>query len=97
MILICEREANFVAARDAIVEAVAKGDLSVAALDEASERIDRLIELAGEYEPFYQSEYDVVSSDMAKLKRALKAAENNEEYAPLYGTEEGSERHSSNF
>lgn len=97
MILICEREANFVAARDAVVEAVEKGDLSVEALDEASERIDRLIDLAGEYEPFDQSEFDVVSSDLAKLKRALKAAENNEEYAPLYGTEEGSERHSSNF
>jgi beta-N-acetylhexosaminidase len=97
MILICEQEANFVAARDSIVEAVERGDLPVAALDQASERIDRVVKMAGEYEPFDQSEFDAVAGDMAELKRALKAAENNEEYAPLYGTKEGSERHSSNF
>ncbi|HEX8141660.1 MAG TPA: glycoside hydrolase family 3 N-terminal domain-containing protein [Pyrinomonadaceae bacterium] len=97
MILICEREANFVAARDSIVEAVEKGDLHVEALDQASERMNRLIELAGEYEPFDQAEFETVSTEMRELKRALKAAENNEEYAPPYGTAEGSERHSSNF
>jgi beta-N-acetylhexosaminidase len=97
MILICEKEANFVAARDSIVEAVESGDLSVDALDQASERIDRVLKIAGEYEPFDQEEFDRVSRDMTELKRALKAAENNEEYAPVYGTAEGSERHSSNF
>jgi beta-N-acetylhexosaminidase len=97
MILICEQEANFVAARDALVEAAERGDLSVEALDQASERIDRVLAIAGVYEPFDQKEFDQVSHDIVELKRALKAAENNEEYAPLYGTEEGSERHSSNF
>jgi beta-N-acetylhexosaminidase len=97
MILICEKEANFVAARDLLVQAVEQGDLSVEALDQASERIDRVLKIAGEYETFDQSEFDAVSRDMVELKRALKAAENNEEYAPLYGTAEGSERHSSNF
>ncbi|HYY58009.1 MAG TPA: glycoside hydrolase family 3 N-terminal domain-containing protein [Pyrinomonadaceae bacterium] len=97
MILICEQEANFVAARDAIVEAVEKGDLAVEALDKASQRIDDLLKIAGEYEPFDQAEFDAVSRDMAELKHALKAAENSEEYAPLYGTSEGGKRQSSNF
>jgi beta-N-acetylhexosaminidase len=97
MILICEQEANFVAARDAVVEAVERDDLSVEALDQSGERLDRVLGIAGEYEPFDQEEFDQVSHDMAELKLALKAAENNEEYAPLYGTAEGSERHSSNF
>jgi beta-N-acetylhexosaminidase len=97
MILICEQAANFVAARDAIVEAVESGDLSVEALDTAGQRIDRLLEVAGEYEPFDQDEFELVSRDIAELNLALKAAENNEEYAPLYGTEEGGPRRSSNF
>jgi beta-N-acetylhexosaminidase len=97
MILICEKEANFVAARDAIVEAAMTGDLPMEALDRAVERIDRVLEIAGDYDSFDQSEFEAVSHDMAELKRALKAAENNEEYAPLYGTAEGSERRSSNF
>jgi beta-N-acetylhexosaminidase len=97
MILICEREANFVAARDAIVEAVEKNELSVDSLIRASERIDRVVSLAGEPEQFDQDEFEVVSRDIAELKRALKAAENDEEYAPFFGTPEGGERRSSNF
>ncbi|HEV7377288.1 MAG TPA: glycoside hydrolase family 3 N-terminal domain-containing protein [Pyrinomonadaceae bacterium] len=97
MILICEREANFVAARDAIVEAVEEKRLSVDSLKRAGERIDRVLNLAGEPEQFDQDEFETVSRDIAELKRALKAAENDEEYAPLFGTPEGGERRSSNF
>jgi beta-N-acetylhexosaminidase len=97
MILICEKEANFVAARDAIVKAVEQGELSLEALDQAGERIDRVLKLASECETFDGAEFETASRDIAELKRALKAAENDEEYAPLYGTPEGSERHSSNF
>ena len=97
MILICEQEANFVAARDAIVEAVTKGDLAVEALDRAGRRIDHVLALAGEYESFDQVEFEKVSHDMAELKRVLKAAENEEEYVPFYGTPEGGKRRSSNF
>jgi beta-N-acetylhexosaminidase len=97
MILICEQEANFVAARDAIVEAVEQGELSVELLDYAGERIDRVLKLASECESFDQEEFKTACGDIAELKRALKAAENDEEYAPDYGTPEGSERRSSNF
>ncbi|MGB9182136.1 MAG: glycoside hydrolase family 3 N-terminal domain-containing protein [Pyrinomonadaceae bacterium] len=97
MILICEKEANFIAARDAIVEAVEAGELNVEALEETGKRIDRVLTVAGDCEQFNQAEFDTVSCDIAELKRALHAAENDEEYAPLYGTPEGSERRSSNF
>src|SRR5256714_8920601 len=97
MILICEQEANFVSARDAIVEAVEKGELQVDALDGASRRIDEVLAIAGEYESFTQDDFDTASRDIAELKRALQAAENDEEYAPLYGTPDGDDRHSSNF
>lgn len=97
MILICEHEANFVAARDAIVEAVEKGELPVQALDGASRRMEQALKLAGEYESFDQTEFETLCRDMTELKRALKAAENDEEYAPLYGTPEGKDRRSSNF
>lgn len=97
MILICEKEANFIAARDAIVEAVEEGELAIEALEEASKRIDRVLTVAGDWEQFNQTEFDTVSHDIAELKRALHAAEMDEEYAPLYGTPEGSERRSSNF
>ena len=97
MVLICEQEANFVAARDLIVESIKQGRLSLEALDSAGGRIDRVLALAGEYEPFDQEVFDAVSRDIAELKRALQAAENDEEYAPLYGTSEGGERRSSNF
>jgi len=97
MILICEQEANFIAARDRIVEAVEENKLSVDALDRAGERIDRVLKIAGEPEQFDQDEFDVVSRDIAELKRALKAAELTGEYAPVFGTPEGGERRSSNF
>ena len=97
MILICEQEANFVSARDAIVEAVEKGELQVDALDRVSRRIDEVLSIAGEYESFTQDDFDTTSRDIAELKRALQAAENDEEYAPLYGTPEGDDRRSSNF
>jgi beta-N-acetylhexosaminidase len=97
MILICEKEANFVAARDAIAQAVERNELSADALDRAGERIDRVLKFAGEPEQFDGDEFETASRDIAELKRALKAAENDEEYAPLFGTPEGSERRSSNF
>jgi beta-N-acetylhexosaminidase len=97
MILICEQEANFVAARDAIVQAVEEKRLRVDSLERAGQRIDRVLSLAGEPEQFDQDEFETVSGDIAELKRALKAAENDEEYAPVFGTPEGGERHSSNF
>jgi beta-N-acetylhexosaminidase len=97
MILICEQEANFVAARDRVAEAVEKGTLPVEALDRASARMDRVLKLAEEPEQFDQDEFDAVSRDIAELKRALKAAELTGEYAPPFGTPEGGERRSSNF
>jgi beta-N-acetylhexosaminidase len=97
MVLICEHSANIVAARDAIVAAVEKGELSTERLDRASQRIDRVLALAGERESFDPDEFAAVSRDIAELKRALHAAENDEEYAPLYGTSEGKARESSNF
>lgn len=97
MILICEREANFVAARDAIVEAVEQGELQIESLDRASRRIDRVLKIAGECETFEQDEFETACHDIRELKRALHAAENDEEYAPAYGTSDGSERRSSNF
>lgn len=97
MILICEHAANFVAARDAIAAAIAHNQLGVERLEHASQRIDRALAVAGECESFDPAEFAAVSRDMAELKRELKAAENDEEYKPLYGTPEGKERESSNF
>ncbi|MBV9957831.1 MAG: glycoside hydrolase family 3 protein [Acidobacteria bacterium] len=97
MILICEKEANFVAARDAIVAAVGQGQLSVEALDAANRRIERVLELACECEPFDRAEFEAASRDIHELNRELHAAENDEEYTPLYGTPDGNERRSSNF
>jgi len=97
MILICEQEANFVAARDRIIEAVEQNSLAVDTLDRASLRIDRVLEIAGEPEQFDQDEFDMISRDIAELKRALKSAELTGEYAPVFGTPEGGERQSSNF
>jgi beta-glucosidase-like glycosyl hydrolase len=97
MILICEKEANFVGARDALVGAVQEGRLPVGALERAGKRIDRVLAVAGDYESFDPGEFETASRDTAELKRALKAAEEDEEYAPLYGTSEGGARHSSNF
>ena len=97
MILICEQEANFVAARDRVAQAVETGALGVEALDRASARMDRVLKLAGEPEQFDADEFEAVSHEIAELKRALKAAELTGEYAPPFGTPEGGERSSSNF
>ncbi|HEX8476507.1 MAG TPA: glycoside hydrolase family 3 N-terminal domain-containing protein [Pyrinomonadaceae bacterium] len=97
MVLICEHKANYTAARDLIVEAVREGRITEATLDVAGERIDRAMDAAADYETFDEEEFQTVSHDIAELKRALKAAEDDEEYAPLYGTEEGDVRRSSNF
>jgi beta-N-acetylhexosaminidase len=97
MILICEQEANFVAARDAIAQAVEEKRLTVDALDCAVARIERVLKLAGEPEQFDQDEFATASREIAELKRALKAAEITGEYAPPFGTPEGGERRSSNF
>ncbi|HEY0405683.1 MAG TPA: glycoside hydrolase family 3 N-terminal domain-containing protein [Pyrinomonadaceae bacterium] len=97
MVLICEKAANFVAARDAIARAVEQGELPVERLEQASRRIEHVLAFAGEFETFNPAEFQTVARDIRELKRALKAAENDEEYAPLYGTSEGKERESSNF
>ncbi|HEX8422821.1 MAG TPA: glycoside hydrolase family 3 N-terminal domain-containing protein, partial [Pyrinomonadaceae bacterium] len=97
MILICEQEANFKAARDLICRSVAEGRIKVEVLDKANRRIDRVLALAGDYEHFDEEEFAAVSRQLAELKRALDAAENDEAYAPSYGTPEDLERRSSNF
>ncbi|HYO98971.1 MAG TPA: glycoside hydrolase family 3 N-terminal domain-containing protein [Pyrinomonadaceae bacterium] len=97
MILICEQEANFKAARDLICQSVADGRIKTEVLDKANRRIDRVLDLAGDYEHFDEDEFRAVSRQFGELKRALHAAENDEEYTPLYGTPEDLERRSSNF
>ncbi|HEX5707425.1 MAG TPA: glycoside hydrolase family 3 N-terminal domain-containing protein [Pyrinomonadaceae bacterium] len=97
MVLICEHEANFDAARKRLVEAVREGRFSLRALAAAERRIERVLSLAGEPEEFDEDEYAQVSRDLAALKRDLKDAEETGEYAPLYGTEEGTVRSSTNF
>ena len=97
MILICEQEANFKAARDLICRSVAEGRIKVEVLDKANRRIDRVLDLAGDYEHFDKEEFEALSRRFVELKRALHAAENDEEYAPAYGTPEDLERRSSNF
>ncbi|OLE54685.1 MAG: hypothetical protein AUG51_06940 [Acidobacteria bacterium 13_1_20CM_3_53_8] len=96
-ILICEHAANFVAARDCLVHAVEEGTLRVEDLERAGKRMDRVLKIAGEAEQFDQDEFDAARRDLAELKRALSAAEDDEEYTPLYGTPEGGSRRSSNF
>ncbi|MDQ3806183.1 MAG: hypothetical protein M3416_20425 [Acidobacteriota bacterium] len=97
MVLICESEANVVAARDLLVEAVHEERLSVRALNAAARRMQTALKIAGEPEQFDEDEFRAVSRQMGELKRELKAAEEAGEYAPLYGTEEGGVRNSSNF
>src|SRR5438105_14719498 len=97
MLLICEQEANFVAARDELVRAVREKRLSVRALGAASRRMTRALKLTGEPEQFDAEEFRAVSRQIAQLKLDLKAAEETGEYAPLYGTEGGGVRRSSNF
>ncbi|HLL77279.1 MAG TPA: glycoside hydrolase family 3 N-terminal domain-containing protein [Pyrinomonadaceae bacterium] len=97
MVLICESAENYVEARDLICEAVREGRVPLRMLDAANARIDRVLALAGEYEPFDQREFDAASAAMRQLKEELKAAECEDPYAPTYGTPEGTERSSSNF
>ena len=97
MVLICEQEANFVAARDELVRAVREKRLSVRALGAASRRMTRALKLTGEPEQFDAEEFRAVSRQIAQLKLDLKAAEETGEYAPLYGTDKGGVRRSSNF
>ncbi|HYN86827.1 MAG TPA: glycoside hydrolase family 3 N-terminal domain-containing protein [Pyrinomonadaceae bacterium] len=97
MVLICEHEANFDAARRRLVEAVREGRFSARALAAAERRIDRVLSHAGEPGHFDEDEFAEVSAQIAKLKLALKAAEDTGEYAPLYGTEGGTARRSTNF
>jgi beta-N-acetylhexosaminidase len=97
MVLICEQEANFVAARDELVRAVKEKRLSARVLAAAARRIDAALKLAGEPEQFDAEEFQTVARRIAELKAELKTAEETGEYAPLYGTEEGDDRRSSNF
>ncbi len=97
MVLICEREANFVGARDMLVEAIREGRLSMRAVNASNRRMDELLKMPGEPEQFDEDEFKAVSRQMGELKAALKAAEETGEYKPLYGTDEDSTRRSSNF
>jgi len=97
MVLICEQESNVVAARDEIARAVNEKRLSARALAAAARRTKRALKLAGEPEQFDAEEFEAVSQRMRELKRDLKAAEETGEYAPLYGTDDGGVRRSSNF
>src|SRR5947209_3990549 len=97
MVLICEHESNVFAARDEIVRAVNEKRLSARALAAAARRMRRALKLAGEQEQFDAAEFRAVSQRIVELKRDLKSAEETGEYAPLYGTEDGSVRRSSNF
>ena len=97
MVLICEREENFVEARDLVCEAVREGRVPESLLDAAGARLDRALAAAVEYEPFDEEECNAASRAIGRLKEELKAAETDESYSPLYGTAEGKERSSSNF
>jgi beta-glucosidase-like glycosyl hydrolase len=97
MVLICEREENVVAARDELVRAVREKRLSQRALGAAARRMRWALKLTGEPESFDAEEYDSVSRRLKLLKLELRSAEETGEYAPLFGTEGGGTRHSSNF
>jgi beta-N-acetylhexosaminidase len=97
MIVICEHEAHYVAARDAIVRAIVDGDLDEESLDHARRRIDGALLISGEHQAFDRAEFETVSREIAALKRELEDAEEHEPYAPSYGTTEDGSRRSSNF
>ena len=97
MVLICEHESNVVAARDRLAEAVREGRLSERFLAAAERRMDAVLQIAGEPEQYDPEEFAAVSRGIAQLKQQLKAAEETGEYTPLYGTEGGGTRRSSNF
>src|SRR5205085_9455559 len=75
MVLICEHEANFVAARDLLVESVKTGRGQLELITRANERIERLLQLAGAAEPFAADEFAAAARAIADLKRALEAAD----------------------
>lgn len=97
MILICEKSANVVAARDLICEAVADGRVELGALERSGARVDALIERAGEAEFFDGDDFEIVCRDIKCLKEELQSVDSSGEYAPEFGTAEGSKRRSSNF
>jgi beta-glucosidase-like glycosyl hydrolase len=97
MVLICEREENVVAARDELVRAVREKRLSARALAAAERRTAWALKLVGEPESFDAEEFEAVSRKIKVLKQELRAAEETGEYAPLFGTEGGGTRRSSNF
>lgn len=97
MVLICEREENVVAARDELVRAVREKRLSRRALAAAARRMRWALKLAGEHEAFDAEEFDSVARRLKLLKLELRSAEETGEYAPLFGTEGGGSRRSSNF
>ncbi len=97
MVLICEQEANFVAARDLIVEAVSSGRVRPELLGRAHARIERVLQLAGAAEGFDADEFAAAAHALTNLKAALRAADATGEYTPVYGTSEDDERRSSNF
>jgi beta-N-acetylhexosaminidase len=97
MVLICEREENVVAARDELVRAVREKRLSARALAAAERRMEWALKLTGEPESFDAEEFETVSRQFKVLKQELRSAEESGEYAPLFGTEEGGTRRSSNF
>jgi beta-N-acetylhexosaminidase len=97
MVLICEHEENVVAARDELVRAVREQRLSMRAVDAAARRMDWAMKLAGEPEQFDAGEFKAISRRIAELKLDLKAAEETGQYAPVYGTNEGGTRRSTNF
>src|ERR1051325_3371343 len=80
MVLICEHEANVVAARDELVRAVREQRLSMRAVDAPLGRMDWARKLAGEPEQFDADEFEAVSRRINKLKLDLKAAEVTGQY-----------------
>ena len=97
MVLICEQEANYRAARDRLCEAVTEGRITTAHLDRAGRRVEAALSAAADYESFGDDELQALSRDIVQLKLDLKSAETTGEYSPLFGTEEGDLRRSSNF
>ncbi|HEX8069912.1 MAG TPA: glycoside hydrolase family 3 N-terminal domain-containing protein [Pyrinomonadaceae bacterium] len=97
MVLICEQAANFVAARDLIVAAVAEGRVPAAVVERAHARVERALARTVEVEEFDEDEYAAANRALADLKAALAAADTSGEYVPVYGTPDDGERHSSNF
>ncbi|HYO62702.1 MAG TPA: glycoside hydrolase family 3 N-terminal domain-containing protein [Pyrinomonadaceae bacterium] len=97
MVLICEQEANYRASRDRLCEAVSEGRITTGHLERAGRRVETALAAAADYEPFGEDELQKISRDIAQLKLDLKSAETTGEYTPLFGTEEGDLRRSSNF